>query len=112
MKKFRLVFLSSIALIVVGYSAWTTVEISELRARLARLETSQDALGRYAYDFGAALTSLNVPRGVPGPEMAKVVLRQMRHDESLRMAIESPRAHLISAGTPNTIRNTVERVTQ
>ena len=112
MKKFRLVILSSIALIVVGYSAWTTVEIRELRARLARLETSQDALGRYTYDFGAALTRLNEPRGVLGPEMAKAVLRQMQYDESLRRAIESPRAHLIRAGTPNTLHNSVERVTQ
>ena len=95
MKRNTLVILSSVTLLLLAYGWWTTVQMLQLQARLARLEASQNALGRYTYDFAAALTHLNDLPGVPGPELAKSVLQQMQQDDLLRPAIESPRARAI-----------------
>ncbi len=105
------------ALFLLGYGAWTTAHISQLQARLARLEASHLVLGRYTFDFGAALTDLSKWKGQltqvhgpSGPEMARIVLMEMLQDELTRPAVASSRTRQVLIGGRYSPHNSLEKV--
>src|SRR5947209_1149852 len=98
MKKHTIILLGAVALVLLIYGAWTTGQIIQLQARVARLQASHDVLVRGTYDFGAALTQLNRQKhmnehdpALP-TERARAILLGMRENEWLRYAIAGPRA--------------------
>lgn len=106
------IILGSITLVLLGYGAWTTAGIIRLEARLEHLESGHRALGRYTYDFGAALTHLSESRGLSDSELAKLILAEMRQDELLRASISSSRVRSILVGSRLWPHNSVEQSVQ
>jgi hypothetical protein len=114
MKKSKVIILSSLALSLIAYAAWTTVGIVRLQSRIAQLESSQRALGRYTYDFAAAYLRTNNSFGLTRTQLATLLLNEMQQDDLLQPAIYSSRSRTIgSVGLPSRKpHNLVERVTQ
>lgn len=77
-----------------GYVAWSTVRINGLESKLARVEASHYALGRYTFDLGNAATQTNSLYGMTGKELADFLLAAMREDDVLRPALASSRAQV------------------
>jgi len=112
MGKFKGILLGSVALLLCGYGAWTTVRLIRLEARLGELESSHRALGRYTYDFGAALLRTNDFAGFSGPQHAGIILLEMNQDELLQTAVHSSRTRTMLIGASQSPRNSVENVSQ
>jgi hypothetical protein len=97
---------------LIGYASWTTGRIVELQAQLGRLEASHSALGHYTFDFGSAMTR-DERGGIPGPQLAKVILKEMQYDALIRPALEISRTKSVlirsEAVSHNSIVNTLIR---
>lgn len=85
------VLLTGLMLAFFGYVGWSTVQIKQLESKLARVEASTYALGRYTYDLGSAVTQTNTYCGLAGKELADLLLASMREDEVLKPAVYSSR---------------------
>ena len=110
--KYQGVGLAVIILLLVGYGTWTTTQLISLQARLARLEASHGALGRYVYDFGAAATPASEDRKTYVPFDANSILSMMRKDPLLRPVIDEPRARQVLIEPGHTLHNSFKKVIQ
>ena len=82
---------ASSCLLLLGYAVHLTYHVGQLESRIQRLEASQEALGRYTYDFGSALVQPSNSPGQSPAAAAQAVLLQMRHDDLTRSAVFGPR---------------------
>jgi hypothetical protein len=115
MKKAKLIIFASVALVLIGYAAWTTACLASLQSRLAGLESSHRALGRYTYDLAVASLRTNTTREFAWTRSTSALLNEMRQDDLLQPAVYSGRgARVINLGGSQSRkpRNLVERITQ
>ena len=104
----RIAFVA-IILALAGYAAWTTSQIIRLETRLNRLEMSHDTLGRYTYDFGAAVAPARDERKTYVPFDADSILSLMRNDPLLGPMIDQPRARNMPIQTTHSTHNWVKQ---
>lgn len=74
-----------------SYVGWSTTRMNELEAKLARVEASQYALGRYTFDLGTAVTRTNDNYGLTGNQLVELLLESMKQDDMLRPVVYSSR---------------------
>ncbi len=103
---------ASCCLLLLGYAVHLTYHVGELESRIQRLEASQEALGRYTYDFGSALIQPAASQGPSPAAAAQAVLLQMRHDDLTRSAVFGSRYRSFQGNSPTYPRNAVPVLVQ
>jgi hypothetical protein len=78
-----------------SYVAWSVIQIHQLESKLARVEASHYALGRYTFDLGTAVVRTNGYFGLSGKQLADNLLASMEQDDVLRPAVKSSRAPVV-----------------
>jgi hypothetical protein len=95
----------SLMLAFLGYVAWSAIQIHQLEAKLARVEASHYALGRYTFDLGTAVVRTNIYGGLSGRELADSLLSSMEEDDVLRPAVQTSRAPVVFIQEKRSARN-------
>jgi hypothetical protein len=85
------VLLVGLMLAFFGYVGWSTLRINQLESKLARVEASTYALGRYTYDLGSAVIQTNTYAGMTGKQLADFLLESMKEDDVLKPIVYSSR---------------------
>jgi hypothetical protein len=88
-----------------GYVAWSSIQIRQLENKLARVESSHYALGRYTYDLGTAMVQTNTYGGFTGKQLADLLLASMREDDVLRPLAPSSQAAVVFIQEKQSARN-------
>ena len=89
-----------------GYVAWSSIQIQQLESKLARVEASHYALGRYTYDLGTAVVQTNTYGGFTGKQLADVLLSSMKEDDLLKPLVRSAQSSVIFIQDKRSAENT------
>lgn len=88
-----------------GYVAWSSTQIHNLESKLARVEASHYALGRYTYDFGQAVLQTNTHGDLSGKQRADLLLVSMSEDDTLRPTAYPTRTPILFVQEKDSQRN-------
>ena len=110
MNKLRTTLFTSAALLLLSYTAWATIHILRLNARVVRLEESHRFLTACTYDLGSALTGPDPRDGLSSRERAVMPLAMLRLNDLTRSAVESDRNKQILIDSLHSPRNSVKSI--
>lgn len=88
-----------------GYVSWSATQIHQLESKLARVEASHYALGRYTFDLGTAVVRTNSYGGLSGKQLADSLLSSMEEDAVLRPAVQTSRGPIVFIQEKRSARN-------